>query len=734
MKILSVCIMSLLIFSQSFGQTFPANFSRVKITGGLASPSSMTFTPDGRILVCELAGKLRVVKNSALLAAEAINVNADIAPSGERGLLGVAVDPDFDNNKYVYLHYTVPAGKERTAPFNKVMRYVMNGDILDPASKKTVIEFNDLSSATNHNGGALSFGPDGKLYIGVGDNANGANSQNLDTYLGKVLRINADGTVPAGNPFTGSAAKARVWAYGLRNPFALAFDPASTKMFISEVGQVTWEEINDATAGGKNFGWPSKEGFCTSACTGFTDPVYTYPHPANWANIDGQGCAIVGGTFLNALTTNYPAQYRGKYFFMDYCNSWINFIDPANPSQRSSFGTNTVEGTFSSFILSGPDGNIYYFGHGSGSLYKVVYNSGGTAPTITNQPASTSAHVNTAVTLSVQVSGTGPCTYVWTKNGMAIPNATAASLAFSNVQFSDSGKYQVVVRNAFGPTSSQVAILKVLAANQKPVAVITAPLNNAFFRYSDVINFTGTGSDAEDGTLPASAFDWTVIFHHDQHVHPGPAVTDGVKTGSFKAEVAEVSANIYYELRLIVSDSKGLKDTATVRVNPVTANQTIATNPAGLEIKLDVIPFTAPYKLLAVSGMPRPLEVTSPQTLNGIAYEFVSWSQGGTAKQTVVFGDSPVAYTAMFKKVVTTDVIDFTANEAFVVFPNPVTDKVKIISSVAASVLTLADTYGNRVLEIPVYHSGTEIDLSFLQAGIYILQFDHHFMKIVKQK
>ena len=372
MKRVIVLILLLAMTKLVVAQTFPTDFSRVLVDDGLSSPTSFAFLPDGRILVTQQGGSLRVIKNGSLLATPAIALT--VTSSGERGLIGVAVDPDFATNQHVYLYYTVPANTERTAAFNKIVRFTFEGDLIDAGTASPVLELNDLSStATNHNGGSMNFGPDGKLYIGVGENATGSNAQNLDNYLGKILRINKDGSVPTDNPFTGNAAKSRIWAYGLRNPYSFTFDPVSGKLFVNDVGEGSWEEINDATTGGLNFGWPAKEGFCSSNCTGFSDPVYAYGHASN---TDGKGCSIIGGTFFNPVSTNYPAVYHGQYFFNDYCGAWINSINLSNPSQRNAFGT--AIGGGATYLITGPDGNLYYLSRTDQSLYKILY-SGVTA-------------------------------------------------------------------------------------------------------------------------------------------------------------------------------------------------------------------------------------------------------------------------------------------------------------------------------------------------------------------
>ncbi len=238
----------------SYAQVFPADFARVLVTNGLTNPTVMAFAPDGRIFVAEQGGKLRVIKNNVLLPDAFIQLSVNA--TGERGLIGIVLDPDFAANNFLYLYYTVP-----TAPIhNRISRFTANGDVVLAGSESIVLELDPLSTATNHNGGAMHFGKDGKLYVGVGENANSANAQNLDTYLGKILRINKDGSVPEGNPYvTGSEQRRRVWAYGLRNPYTFSIHPESGRILVNDVGQVAWEEINDATTGGKTLaGQPRK--------------------------------------------------------------------------------------------------------------------------------------------------------------------------------------------------------------------------------------------------------------------------------------------------------------------------------------------------------------------------------------------------------------------------------------------------------------------------------------------
>jgi glucose/arabinose dehydrogenase len=230
----------------------PGNFSDVELVGGIMEPTLMAIAPDGRIFVSEQAGKLRVIKNGALLTAPFVTLNVN--RSGERGLLGIAFDPAFATNRFVYVYYT-----SSTGPHNRVSRFTASGDVA--AGGETVLLDLPTLVAQNHNGGAIHFGPDGKLYIAVGDNAKGANAQSLSTPLGKLLRINPDGTIPSDNPFVGSTTgiNRSIWALGLRNPFTFAFQPGTGRLFINDVGQSAWEEINEGVAGA-NYGWPTTEG------------------------------------------------------------------------------------------------------------------------------------------------------------------------------------------------------------------------------------------------------------------------------------------------------------------------------------------------------------------------------------------------------------------------------------------------------------------------------------------
>lgn len=312
-------------------RTQPAGITRDEaFVTGLSSATAVAQLPDGRLLVAEQGGALRVVKGTQVLTMLTLPVDA----TDERGLLGVAVHPNFANTAWVYLYYTTTD----SPPHNRVSRFTLSGDLIRPATEVPVLDLPALG-ATNHNGGALHFGPDGKLYVAVGENAVGANAQDLNTPLGKMLRINPDGSIPPDNPFcTANEQRCAVWARGLRNPFTFAIEPTSGRMLISDVGAQTWEEIDEGAAGA-NYGWPASEG-PDNLGPGITGPLFAYPQALNPAGPGGffSGFAVIGGAFYPS-SGNFPAAWRGGYFFADFGSRFVAFLDLANDNAVYSFGS-----------------------------------------------------------------------------------------------------------------------------------------------------------------------------------------------------------------------------------------------------------------------------------------------------------------------------------------------------------------------------------------------------------
>ena len=616
-------------------QTLPASFSQVAVASGISNPTVMAFAPDGRIFVAQQNGALIVIKKGVKLATPALKLTVN--SNGERGLIGVALHPGFSSNGYIYLYYTLSTGAR-----NRVSRFTMSGDVISPSSEVVILELDPLSSALNHNGGAMHFKGD-KLYVAAGDNANGAHAQNLDSYHGKILRITPTGSAPLDNPFNVSGVsekRKRIWAYGLRNPYTFDVQPGTGKIFVNDVGEVTWEEIDNATTGGLNFGWPSTEG--PTANSAFTTPVFSYAHGSG----DGKGCAITGGVFFNPPSTNYPSVYVGKYFYQEFCNGWINYLDLSSGVVRKSFATGLPGRSLALDV--GRDGNLYYLSRATGTLYKIIY-SANVLPAVTDQPDNVTVSEGQPATFTVSATGAAPLNYQWQKDNLNIAGATASTYTIPATQPSHAGSYRVIVSNTAGSATSAAATLTVTAFNARPVASITSPATGTLYRGGEVIKFSGTASDAEDGTLPAGVFSWSLVFHHGTHTHDGPPIAVGVKSGSFTVpNSGETAANVFYRLYLTVTDSQGLTGTKSTDLKPRTTTITLNSNPTGLSVKLDGQPVTTPFSTLGVEGIQRMIGVTTPQTVNGQTYTFTAWAHGGAAMQTIITPEANTTYTAKF--------------------------------------------------------------------------------------
>jgi uncharacterized repeat protein (TIGR03806 family) len=324
----------------------PAGFDAAKIAEGLNS-TALVVLPDGRVLITEKHGVVRVVKNDVLLPLPLARLS-DVETNDEQGLDGMAVHPQFAKNGYIYLYYTVRSGKERGL-FNRVCRFTVKGDIA--VGKETVI-FETDRAENIHNGGAMCFGPDGKLYVGSGEVITNGDAQKLDNLRGKVLRLNDDGSIPTDNPFVSSTTgkNRAIYSYGYRQPFKASFQPGTKRFYLNVVSTSAREAIFEVKSG-DNGGWPESEGYTTN--TKFHSPVFAY---------GGIGGCITGGTFCNS--PQFPKRYQGRDFFMDYNASWIRSFDPVDPQKSLKlFATNLERPVDLAFA---PDGSLYCLNRGNG--------------------------------------------------------------------------------------------------------------------------------------------------------------------------------------------------------------------------------------------------------------------------------------------------------------------------------------------------------------------------------
>lgn len=316
------------------------------IASGLPGPIGVSIAPgEPRLFVIGQTGRI-VIVDGGKVAGTFLDISGRISCCGERGLLGLAFHPQFASNGRFFVRYTDSAGDIRISEFH----VSANPNVADPGSEKVLLTI-PHPSFSNHNGGRIVFGPDGYLYIGTGDGGSGGDpnnhGQSLATLLGKMLRIDVDGTsagkpyaIPPDNPFVGQSGKLpEIFSYGLRNPYSFSFDRLTGDLWIADVGQDLWEEIDRAPAStgggnGTDFGWSIMEGnHCfkpTTGCnaTGLTPPYAEYGHGTN----DSNGCAIIGGYVYRGAA--YPQLY-GRYFFGDECSGHIWDVPAAGGSPQT---------------------------------------------------------------------------------------------------------------------------------------------------------------------------------------------------------------------------------------------------------------------------------------------------------------------------------------------------------------------------------------------------------------
>ena len=372
-----VALLALLGCSSPPGTAPPAATDSLRlvpvVTSGLSSPVYLT-APTGdtaRLFVVEQSGQIRIVQHGQLLPAAFLDIHTRLVSGGEQGLLSVAFHPNYATNGYLYVNYTDLNGDTR------VERYTVSAadsNLADTATHKLIIFI--PQPYTNHNGGLVMFGPDGMFYIGMGDGGSGGDPQNRaqspDSLLGKLLRIDVDGgdpyAIPAGNPFATSGGAKEIWALGLRNPWRFAFDRSAGLLYIGDVGQGAWEEVDvqPASQGGLNYGWRIMEGAhcynpanCSSA--GLVLPAVEYDHS------NGQ-CAIIGGFVYRG--TRFPA-LAGQYFYADLCAGWVRSFSYAGGAVtgQTSWNLDVSPGTPLSF---GEDarGELYLLT--GGGVYRIA--------------------------------------------------------------------------------------------------------------------------------------------------------------------------------------------------------------------------------------------------------------------------------------------------------------------------------------------------------------------------
>ena len=352
-----------LLWSAALARAYPANFVDNLYVGGLAQPVAIAWAPDGRLFIAELTGRVKIWDGTTMYTALTLSVQN----FEEQGLLGLALDPNFPTQPYVYVLYT-PGSNPQTNSFHRVSRFTLTGTTL---GNELILHSTLPTGNGYHVAGCVRTTAAGHLYATDGENGYGVYAQDLTHLEGKMIRLNLDGTIPSSNPFVGTpGARTEIYHRGFRNPFRFALQPGTDQPFICDVGSANYEEI-DTGPPGCNFGWSTYEGIKLPQPAGITNPIYAYSTSGN--------ASIVGCTFYTG--PGFPAGYTGNFFFLDHSRGRLGrmVLDGSNNvvSVNESWGlTNTAGwGAGPVDLAQGPDGALYYTEYGPGTVRRVAYTS-----------------------------------------------------------------------------------------------------------------------------------------------------------------------------------------------------------------------------------------------------------------------------------------------------------------------------------------------------------------------
>jgi PKD repeat protein/glucose/arabinose dehydrogenase len=694
--------------------------------------TAFRFSPDGRVFVAEKSGLIDVYDSpSDTTPTVFADLRQKVYNYWDRGMLGLALPPDFPASPYVYVLYTYDGDIGGSFPKYGGGDGTSDG-CADPTGQGCIVSgrLSRLTIGTganadkmvgseqvlvddwcqqfpSHSIGGLEFGADGYLYASGGEGASfnyadygqtgnpcgdppGAKGANLTTPAaeggslrsqdvlttgdptgldGSVIRIDpSTGLAAPGNPFSSSsdANSQRIVAYGFRNPFRIAFRPGTNDLWIGDVGNATWEELdhtNAADSTAEDFGWPCWEGALhqasyeslgTSLCNqvyanGSTLPFLTYNHSN--PVVPGETCPTANGSSVTGVRFSssaapYPSSFQGGLFFADRSRQCIWYMPPGSGGLPDKSSVQVFETTAHNPVdlQIGPDNKLWYmdfdyFGGATGSqIHRIDWTPGNQAPV-----ARISANLtNGATPLNVSFNGTsssdpegGPITYRWDLNGDGTyGDSTSATPSFT---YTTSGIYNVGLEVTDNTGQKGYDHIAITAGNSAPSAVISTPLPSTTWKVGDTISFSGSATDAQDGTEPASRLTWSVIMHHCTtpstcHTHP---IQDfaGVASGSFAAPDHEYPS--WIEVSLTATDAGGLTDTQSVRLDPKTADVTMKSNPAGLKLTIDSNFLTAPFTKTVILGSSNSISAGSPQRLTSRTYYFRGWSDDGAQSHNV---------------------------------------------------------------------------------------------------
>jgi glucose/arabinose dehydrogenase len=734
----ALVLVPLVVIEPARAAVTPSGFSEQVVFSGLVNPTNVAFSPDGRVFVAEKSGLIKVFDS---LDDPTPSVYADLRTEvhnyWDRGLLGIALHPDFPTDPRMYVLYTHDGliggptpkwGTPDTAddpcpsppgPTADGCQASARLSVLNGTGAEQVLVEDWCQVFPSHSIGSIEFGPDGMLYAGGGDAASfnysdygqdsfpssdvtpdnpcgdgpdpvGATltpptaeggalraqdvrtSGDPATLDGSIIRIDPDtGLAAPGNPKLSSSDlnTRRIVAHGLRNPMRFAFRPGTNELWVGDVGNKVWEEIDrivSPTAGVTNFGWPCYEGagrqpgfdalnvnICenlyAAGSSAVAAPYYAYNHSDHIAT--GENCTV-GSSSISGMsfykTGNYPSAYDGALFFADYSRKCVWAMMPGSnglpdPANIVPF----ANGYGATRLQTGPGGDLFAVDYDNGRILRYVYDATNNPPTAVITADKTSGPTPLTVTFDAAASNDAdgdPLTYAWDLDGDGVyDDSTAATVQHT---YTTGGEVTVRLKVSDGHTTGTTSTL-INVANTAPTALITSPGPVTTWKVGDTITFAGSATDPEQGTLPSSALTWSLIMHHcpsDCHTHTITSMTGS--SGSFVAPDHEYPS--YLELKLTARDAEGLTDTKSVRLDPKTVGLSFATVPSGLQLTYGAKTAKTPSTGTTIVGSSGSLSVDPVQATGNQLYRFASWSDGGARNHNFVAPATPATYTATY--------------------------------------------------------------------------------------